>query len=43
LQPSLAEEPLPPRGFIDDWMVRKLLVYRSPPVLTGRSIPDVIV
>jgi hypothetical protein len=43
LQPSLAEEPLPPRGFIDDWMARRLLVYRSPSVLTGRSIPDVIV
>ncbi len=34
LDPSLEQNPLPARGFVDDWMSRKLIVYRNAGVLT---------
>jgi len=43
LDPSLEQYPLPARSFVDDWMSRKLVVYRSAAVLTTNAVPDAIV
>lgn len=43
LHPNLHEHPLPARGFVDDWMNRQLVVYRSTAVLTSKALPDAIV
>lgn len=43
LDPSLQQHPLPARGFVDDWMSRKLVVYRNDAVLTRKGLPDAIV
>jgi len=39
LEPSLEQDPLPARGFLEDWMSRKLLAYRSTAVLTTDPLP----
>ena len=43
LDPSLEQYPLPARSFVDDWMSRELVVYRSTAVLTMNAVPDAIV
>ena len=43
LDPSLEQYPLPARSFVDDWMSRNLVVYRSAAVLTTHAVPDAIV